>query len=69
MTTFGTTAGIVLGIEILEFLPSNAKNNRLDVVKALLKGKADRSIKNKFGQTAFDLSFDTEVQNYLKNYK
>ena len=46
-----------------------AKSNRLDVVKALLKGKADRSIKNKFGQTALDLSFDSGIQNYLENYK
>jgi len=46
-----------------------AQNNKLDVVKALLKARANRNLKNKDGLSAIDLSFDSEIQEFLKNYK
>ena len=46
-----------------------AQNNRLDVVKTLLKARANRNLKNKNGSTALDMAFDSEIQEFLKNYK
>ena len=46
-----------------------AQNNKLDVVKALLKARANKKVKNKSGVSALDVAFDKDVQNFLQSYK
>ena len=43
-----------------------ASSGNLSVVKALIKYKADKYLKNKDGETAFDLAESQEIQKILE---